>query len=797
MIAVCPMSTPLNTLLRKIARPGAFAVGRQISSADLSIEVKGVGPISLPMSSAQARALCSVAQPARHGFKDRTLLDRTVRDTWEVARSRIKIDQRRWKPVLAAELERFKAELGLAADCTLRAELHNLLVYSRGQFFVSHQDTEKVDGMIGTLVVTLPSKFSGGELVVQHHDEQLVFRGATRKLTLTAFYADCRHEVRPIEAGFRVVLTYNLVLSRPKPRRGKATQPPLDERLLDELQREVGEFFRTPVTPRWHGAPPGLPPDRLVYLLDHQYSQKGLAWNQLKNGDVIRVGALRKVADALDCDVALALADVHETWLCEDEDYGRGRYGRRRRSYYRGYDDDEASTPRGRDDYPELLELQDSHVELRHFVDANGKSSAASGDVAEPELCFTKPSVDLDPFQSAHEGYMGNWGNTVDHWYHRAAVVLWPRERTFLIRAKSSARFALDDLAKTLRREGVDVARGKAAQLAPFWGSVWHGDQDSRLVDKTLKVALGLDEPDLARTFVAPLGLYRMNADNAPVFLGLSERYGLPWFEGLLAGWSSRGLYDFDLSGHAWLQSFASVVRAIVATESSGAQGLARLLVADRWRALSTRHGERAEQRPSEALRTMTDLSEPLLQLIESACLVDASDVLTEMQRFLKAPEYPLLALTHLLKAGQGRRRPAALAIALRDVHAHCVAELKRRLASPARASDDWSMSFTSRCKCALCGKLSEFLRARDVITLEWPLAKDRRSHVHAALDARELPVAHVTRRVGSPYTLVLQKKPELFKREVAERAAWQRALQSLAPQKPARSRTGARARSR
>jgi len=62
--------------------------------------------------------------------------------------------------------------------------------------------------------------------------------------------------------------------------------------------------------------------------------------------------------------------------------------------------------------------------------------------VTESELCYTTPSVDLDPFQSEHEGYMGNWGNTVERWYHRAAVVLWPRERSFIIRAKTSARYA-------------------------------------------------------------------------------------------------------------------------------------------------------------------------------------------------------------------------------------------------------------------------------------------------------------------------------------------------------------------
>jgi hypothetical protein len=57
-------------------------------------------------------------------------------------------------------------------------------VYAPGQFFVPHQDSEKEDGMIATLVVTLPSNFSGGAIVVKHHEEKVAFRGSSPKLGL-------------------------------------------------------------------------------------------------------------------------------------------------------------------------------------------------------------------------------------------------------------------------------------------------------------------------------------------------------------------------------------------------------------------------------------------------------------------------------------------------------------------------------------------------------------------------------------------------------------------------------------
>jgi hypothetical protein len=108
---------------------------------------------------------------------------------------------------------------------------------------------------------------------------------------------------------------------------------------------------------------------------------------------------------------------------------------------------------------------------LRHWIGANGRPKAFSTGVGDDELCYTKPSVELEPFKSEHEGYMGNYGNTVDRWYHRAAVVMWPRERTFVIRAKASARWAVGEIAKTLRRRDGAMALSLVRSVLPFWGA--------------------------------------------------------------------------------------------------------------------------------------------------------------------------------------------------------------------------------------------------------------------------------------------------------------------------------------
>ena len=86
------------------------------------------------------------------------------------------------------------------------------------------------------------------------------------------------------------------------------------------------------------------------------------------------------------------------------------------------------------------------------------------------------------------------------------------------------------------------------------------------------------------------------------------------------------------------------------------------------------------------------------------------------------------------------------------DLAADCAARLRARLARPQRASGDWSIELPAGgCTCDLCGTLRAFLEDPNRRTFEWPLAKQRRQHVHSRIDAAELPVTHVDQAAGPP----------------------------------------------
>ena len=84
----------------------------------------------------------------------------------------------------------------------------------------------------------------------------------------------------------------------------------------------------------------------------------------------------------------------------------------------------------------------------------------------------------------------------------------------------------------------------------------------------------------------------------------------------------------------------------------------------------------------------------------------------------------------------------------------------------PPRADDDWSIKLADGCTCELCRTLGTFLEDPVRRIVEWPLAEQRRRHIHSRIDAAELPVRHRTRRKGRPYTLVLTKSPDIFELE-------------------------------
>jgi hypothetical protein len=724
------MTEALTDVLSKIASPGTFATRLRVPADALDVDVLGVGRLKFPITARSAQKLRAVARPSPFGLRDQTLHDLSVRNTWEVAPSRVKIGARSWKPVLARCLQTVRSELGFPEGCELEAVFDKLLVYEVGQFFKPHQDSEKSDGMVGSLVVVLPSEYSGGAVTVEHRGERKSFRrvdSQARELSLLAFYADCQHTVSPIKSGVRVALTYQLRLGAA----AGALQSNVPAAVMDRLVAGMQEHFTVPVARPYSQSEP-VPAERFVYLLDHEYTQRGLSWAHLKNGNRARVAALRVAAE-------------RRRWRYEE-------------------DDDFVATS----EEPELIELNDWDIALNHWLDAAGQSVAGvDGAVSAEELHFTKPSSDMDPFKSEHEGYQGNYGNTVDRWYHRAAFVMWPRFNTFALRAQVSPQWAVDEMLQLPpAHSGLLESRVKA--LLPRWRATAGRVEDVRFYAKLLKLAMRIDDPTLAHGWLLPLQLHRLRRQTTQRdFAVLVDKHGLAWATELCTAWLGKHRWRTP----PWVQLLAALCTELYERGSAACKALGDWLLDNELEVARSRCVEATlEQTPWLDLDAGADEAQHLAHVFAAAIAISAPERMAATLRFLldehEASNAFVAQLVQACVVRCPKLRDQLVGSRLHRVLAERFSEVA---GAPARAQGDWTIHYKLHCNCEDCAELSQFLRSRES-ALDWPLNQGRRQHIHTAIDTARLPVLHTTLRTGSPYVLQLRKDASLFSRERAYR---------------------------
>jgi hypothetical protein len=220
------------------------------------------------------------------------------------------------------------------------------------------------------------------------------------------------------------------------------------------------------------------------------------------------------------------------------------------------------------------------------------------------------------------------------------------------------------------------------------------------------------------------------------------------------------------------------------ATSSAGTVAAQRLLdLAWEWLSQDIGTGL-ASPTPSYRDQQLGDLGRPLASVLMAAAAIGAASTRGSVSGYVRAQADAVttLEMSALRAAAKVARIGARGDDGFGDLAADCAARLRARLARPQRASGDWAVELPAGgCGCELCDTLRVFGEDKNRRTFGWPLAQPGRQHVHARIDAAELPVTHVTRRQGRPYTLVLTKTDALFSREQEARARDETDLKWLA----------------
>src|SRR5262249_16482510 len=441
--SMASLTTELAEILQTVQRPGDFYTSGTIDIFAARLDVAGVGPIALPLLPVQAQQLLAVAEPAPYGRGDATLVDTAVRRTWQIDPARVQIGGRHWAPTLADIVARATAGLGVTGPVV--ADLYKLLVYDPGSFFVNHRDTEKAAGMFATLIIVLPSIYTGGALLVRHRDREARLELSCpepSQVAFAAFYADCVHEVLPITSGYRLALVYNLR----RQGRGQLPEPPN----YDTEQARVTALLRQWSTGK--DAPDDDSPEKLLYPLEHAYTPAELAFEALKGADAAVADVLVAAASAAASDLYLALVSITERGSGEDMGY----YGSRRRSWSDEEDDEDF----------EVSEVHDRSETLSDWRRPDG-SQPALGDLPflEDELCPPDAFEDLEPDEQYFHEATGNEGASFERAYRRAALVLWPRARRLAVLNQAGLAATLPYLGELTER----WATSGAGPASPLW----------------------------------------------------------------------------------------------------------------------------------------------------------------------------------------------------------------------------------------------------------------------------------------------------------------------------------------
>ncbi|CAM9611269.1 unnamed protein product [Pylaiella littoralis] len=594
----------IKCFVRNVETPGTFAYGSSLLPPAPNLTVQGLGNIPLPLSNEGVDKLRGAAEVAPFGHGTETKVDEKVRQAWQIDGSLIGLSDA-FAEAVGKQFALHAAEaLGLRARALgVEARLYKLVMYENGGHFRPHKDTEKEAGMFGTLVVQLPTArgHEGGALVVRHRSKERVFawqdldgsyaqrhsgNGAgagaavqqggggnvlstpappSLPVRCAAFYGDCEHELRPVTKGVRLCLLYNLVRTTPGP-------PPV---AAVGQSGSAAQLRLSDAITAWSHPDGSCHEDKFILPLEHEYTKASLSFGGLKGRDRAMADALRACREI---DLYLAHVVKHESGTA-DEGYGCGNSRRRawdvyrrKRCKYDSIDEDEDDEDdendkcySGDDDDDQEMDLEadvettfsvknwvasdDNPVALHLDIDVDSELLDCSGEgesdddyeVDEEEARELLFPSGTDPDKREYEGYTGNYPPSLEFWYHRSVLILWPASATM----NTALGCGVDTALSVARQRSARYGAADALPLADL----------ARIVSLSEGTAGGRGFVENARHATVVLGLC---AAAAAAGLGSSRR-----FLRLLAGSVPAAVKTPGLQSEGLARGLAGLVRVV------------------------------------------------------------------------------------------------------------------------------------------------------------------------------------------------------------------------------------------
>ncbi|PFH49441.1 hypothetical protein AMATHDRAFT_63197 [Amanita thiersii Skay4041] len=380
--------------------------------------IAGIGSIGIPLSERDAKLIKEYAIEIGHPSNSEDY--RASGGVYRIGAQFVHCENPDWKSFLGNRLNQDMRLLMNGPSEGFTFELSNLILHEAGSSATTYEIPGE-DNAIGSLLITLPSFFTGGKVHISFNSKAQTYDPSAaiyEGTTAVAWYNVADFSSEPIASGYQVSLLYKIAL------------PPLavSTMLLPNIMQYVEAELRE-ILLKWNDSPKGskLSPDLMAIVLQERYSTEDLNTGIacVKGHDAQLVPLLRTLGEEFEYMLCLASYELHLL----DPDNNGGLTG------FFGYPASDLNPSC----ITYMVDLEGNKLVHGAKIDINTDASVA--------LCPTKDENPDDfEFQSA-PNIWDEPGALVINCYHRTALVIFKvdKKEEILFRAYGLS-YALDKL---------------------------------------------------------------------------------------------------------------------------------------------------------------------------------------------------------------------------------------------------------------------------------------------------------------------------------------------------------------
>ena len=618
-------------------------------------------------------------------------------------------------------------------------------------FIQKHRDTEKAEGMFGTLVIQLPSNYSGGKLIVYHQRKKSEFDysgpSCRSNCYFTSFYADCQHEVKKVTKGYRLCLIYNLMYQG----LDECPTPADAKKQVSAIVSAMNQWEEDIESDEC--------PDMMTYLLEHKYCEASLSFRLLKNGDRAVADILTQAKAKVDFDIYVGHINLTEHWAAEHDGYG---------------------------DY-EDVECCDEFVHAEHLDSCDGKHTLSQVEIYKDSFVPEDFFDEIDPDEEEFEEATGNEGATVDKQYNWTALLLWPTmKRTTVIGMNNTVQLfkqdidagkkGLDNVARDIMRE---MCNGSPSiQSCLSFLHALQGIDDTKLIAEMLDVMAGIEESCGFGSFIEDDTFYSS-------VMAIGHKHGWDILKSPIQTM-------FTVCSSSNVEKYCVFLNKIIVSgklvhEKDLCTNLLTIIVkvlADEPDATPNSSSSSSwlyrSYQPPKVYRS----KEFVTQLFSLLTAVGSKDLFASIVSTLrtKPVRYPILetlgpAIVDFFKSTKVEKDSP-----LEMILMYCISQLKFSMRKVLVAPTSNIKSIRLACSCDDCMELMSFMKHSIAVQHRFKMGIKRRQHLQQQLDSSGADVTHTTEHIGSPHTLVVTKSNASYEIEIKRHQQEQVLLASLCP---------------